>query len=1106
MKTRLNPLFFVATALSAFTAPIQAGILYWDGTSSTANADGGIGTWDTVLTNWDTLATAGVDTAWPSVTTLDDDAVFAGTAGTVTVDAAGVTANSLTFNTANYILQGGKITFDGTTPTIANAVAATVNSEISGTGGLTKTGAGALTLGTANTYTGITNISGGSIVAGHVNALPTANTVNISTATGAGTLRLATDSSVAALIIGGSSSNQGTIISDRATAGAGITHVLGAASLGNNTYNFQAGGNVTSGAAGVSLASLNLSAGGAGTTIFNPTSASLTVVGAVGINTGGATKTLELGGTNSGNFINGIISNGSVTSAALSLTKSNSSTWTLTNGNSYSGATAITGGTLQITHASALGTTAGSTTVSSGATLALSGGLIVGAESLSLNGTGVSNVGAIRSISGVNSMSGAVTLAGATRIGVEAGTLEMKGAFSGTQALTAVGAGTLILSGGGTLSQTIVGNSTVPAGGNLEWKAGTGTAAGQYFGVGDNVSASLTVSGGSLTASPTSALWVGSFSSSAVTGTMNVTGGNFAMGSSQSIYVGGGGYNGNVSGSGILNVSNGTFSTGTTTGTFRMGANAASQTGSGTINLSGTGILETARSITKGAQGTATVNFDGGTYKLRAAQATMFAAGVITNVNAGGAKFDTNTFDGTIGTVLAAGSPSGGLTKQGTGILTLTQSNTYTGTTTISTGALQLGSGTTTGSLSTSSAIVNNASLIINRSNAVTQGTDFSSAAITGTGSITKLGAGTLTLNVANSHNGTSIGSGAAIAGGIVAVTHAQALGTGAITINGSNSIVGTLQLSNNIAITTAGAISLAFSRNTIAGGGAAHIQNLSGTNSLNSNLNIASSGGSGANILSTAGTLTLSGNLNVTNGARTYTFSGAGDTIVSGNILVGTGTSNAVSKEGAGTLTLSGNASTYTGGTTVADGTLLANNTTGSATGTGSVNVTGGTLGGTGSIDGAVTINTTGVLSPGASLATGALTLNTGSFFLYELNTTGLGSADLLNVNGNLDLNGTVTLNLADLGSNSLLALGTKFAMISYSGSWTSGDVFTGYADDSDFTIFGNEWRINYNDTSTGSVNGGNFTNAVTLTVIPEPGAALIGGLGVLFLLCRRR
>lgn len=65
--------------------------------------------------------------------------------------------------------------------------------------------------------------------------------------------------------------------------------------------------------------------------------------------------------------------------------------------------------------------------------------------------------------------------------------------------------------------------------------------------------------------------------------------------------------------------------------------------------------------------------------------------------------------------------------------------------------------------------------------------------------------------------------------------------------------------------------------------------------------------------------------------------------------------------------------------------GTLLANNTTGSATGTGGVVVNGGTFGGTGSVVGGVTIGSAGTLSPGASiesLATGALTFNAGSTF----------------------------------------------------------------------------------------------------------------------------
>jgi autotransporter-associated beta strand protein len=71
----------------------------------------------------------------------------------------------------------------------------------------------------------------------------------------------------------------------------------------------------------------------------------------------------------------------------------------------------------------------------------------------------------------------------------------------------------------------------------------------------------------------------------------------------------------------------------------------------------------------------------------------------------------------------------------------------------------------------------------------------------------------------------------------------------------------------------------------------------------------------------------------------------------------------------GAGTVSL-GNANTYTGGTTVSGGTLLVNNTNGSATGAGTVSVAGGTLGGTGGMAGAVTVYAGG-FAPGNPLGT---------------------------------------------------------------------------------------------------------------------------------------
>ena len=80
----------------------------------------------------------------------------------------------------------------------------------------------------------------------------------------------------------------------------------------------------------------------------------------------------------------------------------------------------------------------------------------------------------------------------------------------------------------------------------------------------------------------------------------------------------------------------------------------------------------------------------------------------------------------------------------GTGVQVLAGNNTYTGSTTISAGTLQLGNGGTTGSLATGSVILDNGNLTFNRSNTVTQGTDFSGGPISGSGSLTQAGTGML--------------------------------------------------------------------------------------------------------------------------------------------------------------------------------------------------------------------------------------------------------------------------------------------------------------------------------------------------------------------------
>ena len=157
---------------------------------------------------------------------------------------------------------------------------------------------------------------------------------------------------------------------------------------------------------------------------------------------------------------------------------------------------------------------------------------------------------------------------------------------------------------------------------------------------------------------------------------------------------------------------------------------------------------------------------------------------------------DTLTVSGSVNTGAGGGA---GITKTGTGTLILTNSShTVSGAFKIQEGTLQVGNGGTTGALNTgaNSDIVNSAgaTLAINQSDTVTQGTEFNSDPITGDGSFEQNGTGTTILNVANTYAGTTT-----VNAGVLQMGNNSALGSGglvttvnsgaALNLNGADNI-----------------------------------------------------------------------------------------------------------------------------------------------------------------------------------------------------------------------------------------------------------------------------------------------------------------------------
>ena len=225
--------------------------LYWDPThTATGTGSGGTGTWDTSIANW---FNGSADVAWSN--TFFPVAVFAGTAGTVTLNTA-IDASDLNLTTTGYTVTGNTLTLgvSGEGITVSSGKTESIATVLAGSAGLTFSG-GTVTTTAANTYTGGTTITAGTLqvgtggtATGSLGAgavvdngtltLDFSNSINVANATsGTGTLNLTTT---------GGAITQGSPISVStltATAATGITLTT----AGNALSSFHAT-NTTSGA------------------------------------------------------------------------------------------------------------------------------------------------------------------------------------------------------------------------------------------------------------------------------------------------------------------------------------------------------------------------------------------------------------------------------------------------------------------------------------------------------------------------------------------------------------------------------------------------------------------------------------------------------------------------------------------------------------------------------------------------------------------------------------------------------------------------------------------------------------------------------------------
>ena len=361
--------------------------------------------------------------------------------------------------------------------------------------------------------------------------------------------------------------------------------------------------------------------------------------------------------------------------------------------------------------------------------------------------------------------------AGALNIGISnGGASSANGTYnlSGTGMLTALGA--TIYIGAGTAGVGVV---NITGNASVDFEPISAGSRGQLF-VGDDLGVGTITQNGastSVTLNIENAAQFGSNASAgpsqAGTGTYNLMAGTLRIGGGLGAYFGQ-----DVGGFGFLNQSGGTltatapvlignFGTGTYnmsggSANFGAGLSIAFAAGSvGTVNQTAGVVTISAGGLAIGTAGTATYNLNGGTLQvggvngitgtgplnLGGGTLQAFGSALTTNIAVGltgtASVIDTNGLGATVGGVISG---NGGFTKSGLGTLILTNADVYLGGTTIAAGTLQIGTGTTTGSIVGN--VVDNGMLAFDRSNAAAF-----SGAISGSGGLVQNGIGVLTLS-----------------------------------------------------------------------------------------------------------------------------------------------------------------------------------------------------------------------------------------------------------------------------------------------------------------------------------------------------------------------